>query len=583
MRVNGDYDYWGFRNSNSLTFIEEANGLPRFNVYTNDHGIRPYGVTNVRNPDINYSRQGILKKIIYPTGGNTEFTYEANKYNGNNIGGGLRIQKIVTNEGSTSITRTYDYGNGYLKLNPVEINFTSGNYIYFNTPSSSYGSGFTLYSSYQMYIFSPSLTGDAAFLAGLPVFYSTVTETTNPSTSSQATQTRYTYSNPYEGTTIDYFPVDINGDFFGSANTNSNNNIKLHVSTLQYSKMYCKKYDHFWRNTQPIKKEEYINNGYGTYNLLKTTTYNYTETPVQNINSIKIKKNIMTGGDNTISDSGSPEGFMGYYSGIRVYSCVDYTITKGKTELQSVTETDYTSTGNIVNTQSFEYNNYGLLTKRQSSRLPNEIIEENISYVENNISLPTEKITYKKVGNNSSILQKMVISYTQVNGISKNWKPQSISIGFGNGNGTGTSSVTTYERAQWSQWDTYGNPTQLVKDGITTIYIWGYSGAYPIAEIVGTTYAQVKTNLGNVTPESLSQDATPNWNRIDQMRASFGSDRVMITTYKYIPALGIYEVTDPRGVKTTYEYDKMDRLEAIRNNENKLVESYDYYHKNQTN
>ena len=571
--ANGDFDYWGYRNSNSMTFLYGANGLPRFNVYTNDFGVRSYGVNNVRNPNITYSQQGILKKIIYPTGGNTEFTYEANKYNGNNIGGGLRIQKIVSNEGSSSITKTYEYGNGYLKMTPAEINFSSGNYNYFNTPSVADGYNFTLYNSYQMYIFSPSLTGDASFLAGLPVFYSTVTETTNPSVSSQATKIKYTYSNPYASTTTDYFPTQITGNFFGSANTTGNNRRGEHVSNLQYSKVYCKKYDHFWRNTQPIKKEEYINN---STTPIRTTTYNYVETPVQDISSIKVKKNIMTGSDINLPYAESPEGLMGYYSGIAVYSCVDYSITKGRAELRSVTEIDHTPAGNIENTQSFEYNNNGLLTKRQSSRLPNEIIEESISYVESTISMPTEKITYKKTSANGAgtVLQRMNINYTGNNTYS-NWKPQSIYIGFG--------SSPSVKRAEWLVRDQYGNPIHLKKDNVDIVYIWGFYGAYPVAEIVGATYAQVKTALSNNAPESLSSLSEPAWTLMQQMRNSLSSIRAQVTIYKYMPATRMYEVTDPRGIKTTYEYDNMERLINIRNNENNLIESYDYYHKNQTN
>jgi len=60
-------------------------------------------------------KKGVLKTITYPTGGSTEFVYEANKTMYKNmieLCGGLRIKQIKTTDGSgQEILRTYEYGS----------------------------------------------------------------------------------------------------------------------------------------------------------------------------------------------------------------------------------------------------------------------------------------------------------------------------------------------------------------------------------------------------------------------------------------------------------------------------------------
>lgn len=53
-------------------------------------------------------------------------------------------------------------------------------------------------------------------------------------------------------------------------------------------------------------------------------------------------------------------------------------------------------------------------------------------------------------------------------------------------------------------------------DASHMVYLWADKGQYPVAEIKNAT-AQVKTALGNVSPESLSQGA-PNMTTINNLR-----------------------------------------------------------------
>ena len=110
-------DYWGYLNTNQGFLI------PRFSINwcsypVNNCSSAPYfiGASGAsRQPDENEMQKGVLKKIIYPTGGSTEFVYEANrtKYLNNTVlCGGLRINQIKsTSAAGQDILRTFEYGN----------------------------------------------------------------------------------------------------------------------------------------------------------------------------------------------------------------------------------------------------------------------------------------------------------------------------------------------------------------------------------------------------------------------------------------------------------------------------------------
>lgn len=84
-------DYWGYYAGPS------AIGIPSFTFYntiTND--VYNFEGTD-RAPNENYTKAGILKKIIYPTGGYTEFKYEPNYYiiNSTNVVGNILKRNVA--------------------------------------------------------------------------------------------------------------------------------------------------------------------------------------------------------------------------------------------------------------------------------------------------------------------------------------------------------------------------------------------------------------------------------------------------------------------------------------------------------
>ena len=74
------------------------------------------------------------------------------------------------------------------------------------------------------------------------------------------------------------------------------------------------------------------------------------------------------------------------------------------------------------------------------------------------------------------------------------------------------------------------------------------------------------------TSTSYSINAVGKW--VDEVRIH--PQDASMTTYTYLPGVGLTTQTDPNGVTIYYEYDALGRLSAIRDHERRLLKSYQY-------
>jgi 6-pyruvoyl-tetrahydropterin synthase len=144
-------------------------------------------------------------------------------------------------------------------------------------------------------------------------------------------------------------------------------------------------------------------------------------------------------------------------------------------------------------------------------------------------------------------------------------------------------------RIEFLSYDEYGNPTSIIKDNAEKVtYLWAYSGQHPIAEIAGTTYAEVMTNSSVASQYShikgqLSPNAEEIWTLGSTLRQNF--PHAFVTTYTYEPLVGMTSQTDPVGITSYYEYDCFGRLLEIyqlKNRKKEILQKYDYRYANQT-
>ncbi|UZJ64202.1 YD repeat-containing protein [Sphingobacterium sp. KU25419] len=105
-------DYWGYYNKATSNIT----GIPDTLInYSGTNGLRIGDPGKGRFPDTSAVQIGILKKIIYPTGGYTTYDYESNKISQHAqtmIGGGVRIKQIKSFASAISVplVRTFKYG-----------------------------------------------------------------------------------------------------------------------------------------------------------------------------------------------------------------------------------------------------------------------------------------------------------------------------------------------------------------------------------------------------------------------------------------------------------------------------------------
>lgn len=142
-----------------------------------------------------------------------------------------------------------------------------------------------------------------------------------------------------------------------------------------------------------------------------------------------------------------------------------------------------------------------------------------------------------------------------------------------------------FKRINYDLYDDRGNLLQYTQEnGISVILVWGYNNNELIAKIENASYSTLSSNASNLISIAKSaSNINNNENNIiaalNSLRADVSLSNCMITTYTHIPQIGISTVTDPKGNKTVYNYDKFGSLQTLRDKNDNIVLEYDYNYK----
>ncbi len=570
-RKNCGIDLWGFYNGaeTNETLVYYDNGVPSGNNTTRvDYlGQSYYIMTGNRAPNEAASQACMLKRLYYPTGGYSEFEFEAHKFMRTSVfmGGGLRIKKIsnINVAGDTASVKLYKYGENENGIG--QLSFLSS-FIDRNSYVQNYVKGACIYDYMghcttcletpfqRLHIQDRPVYNLSQINGSCLVGYSQVTEYEK---SFNGVNGKKVY---YYDATMDDFTEDMSNQYpFGNRFV-----------------------DLSWKRGLLLKEEVYKKSGVNFIPVKKTTNIYDTFHP-KNLIGLYVGNKIQRTGP--CKASSNPLNLLD-----QEFYYFEYPIVSGIKKLTQTIDSLYYD-GNILRQiTNIEYgqissssNPHGFVTKTtQINSKGNNIITINkypsdisngiyptmvnknmIDYVVEKVNLVDNSFTSGKLTpfrlDDGNYVPDMTYSLETTTPFT--------SFNYFNGT-TKDSHYSSTPEITFDDYDTKGNLLQTTgRDGIVTSYLWDATGRYPLAEVKGATYAQISSQNGQVANYS----SLTLYNSLNSLVPS-----AHILTYSYTPLVGMTSSTDPKGVTTWYEYDNFGRLKCIKDDDQKILKQFDY-------
>ncbi len=131
--------------------------------------------------------------------------------------------------------------------------------------------------------------------------------------------------------------------------------------------------------------------------------------------------------------------------------------------------------------------------------------------------------------------------------------------------------------------DEFGNVLQYhTKDNIYTSFIYGYNYSSLVAKVDNATYDTAKALL----PLTITQlQALDSQNDEATLIGYFNTVRngltnAKVSSYTYLPSIGVSTITDARGKTITYEYDEFNRLKQVKDSIGNILSHNEYHYTN---
>ncbi len=522
-------------------------------------------------PDFNYTKAGVINKIKYPTGGTEEFEYDLNDFysspSGTNVkSGGLRVflHKLIDTKGAIQVTK-YNYVDARNNSSGILNNLPTLGiaHVYSETLAKNFLglSSYALNEGLILHTFTNSRS-DFDVVEGSNVGYARVLLKENADNGylEKIFSTREDF--PIENPLFTYPPYDKSKIEFGFNNgwrLPTSNNTQLLIGKLKYIRKYDK--------TNNLIEETKISHQYDIFNQIT--------------DKIGIsRKEVFP------SEVGSPEpiepDFAFYPSVYSSRNLVNETKTTTKYEqnkIVNITSTNFDTNYSVPLSVESITNESGTVTSlikktsysfNSSNPLMTNLVDSN------RITEPVTVKSIKKTGELSDQLSSQEVLYTNFTIANKNLVlPRAVQAL----KGTQTTSNPFEERIQFHNYDKFGHPTETSKnDDMHTVSLWGYNYTKPIAKIENATYAQVMSALGKNNSETLEylQNYSEESLKIEIQKIRTNLNNAMVTSYLYKPLVGLASIVDPKGTSISYEYDDLNRLKKIKDEEQNIIEEYCY-------
>lgn len=526
-------DWWGYYNASGvLSMVPLYTNIDYWPYPSGERGPISVGDPSTnRNPNLAALKSGVLRKIVFPTGGSSEFVYENNKYasiaDGSiKTGPGLRVSQIITDDSHGTIsTKTYKYGvnesdYGFLELEP-SLNSMASEVLYHYAHASAFIPD--MQGGYRQRTFYSGFIPELGALADRPVIYTEVAEY-HGTQANNIGKTVYNYDFSEWGTG----PMPALGSALDMPNT-----------PLSIPKMHIPSWN-YWNNPSLTGQTDYksIPTPQGlVYQKRKQIDNVYTSNTIEDVAGLHVARifNFPQAGRVFTTDYGYQyvEAYMMHPpigQTVQFYTYSDYHIPVGIKNLTSTTETLFNDDGTTVsNSTSYIYNANQFISQTNrtgSDNIPlstqikypadytgNAVLTQMITPAINMVNFPVEQNDFQS----STPLKGVRTNYFDWGSTTHMIAPQTIDVK------TGANAYET--RVRYYGYDGNGNPQSVSKEnGPLISYIWDYKKTFPIAEV---------TNAGttDIAYTSFEADGTGNWTGINT--ANVVTDVNSITGSKY--------------------------------------------------
>ncbi len=554
------FDNWGYFNVGSPATGSRLMVPDFLKLVRGPQGLFEYVNTGMsRTPD-EIAKLGIIKKVIYPTKGFSTFEFELNRFNEDVLSGGLRIKEICRydQDGQFIDRKWYKYGIdesgfGYTQCLPIPDDFTSTE-LQYNLASSDGMAEDPWYKTeatyYHVFPFNKYVHTQSAMV------YTEVAEYHGGMTDDQADgKTVYKYS--YSSDEFHHYYADTH------------------------------KRSGAWKSGHLLEKKVYDRNDSCVYSLVNT----YKEVNLREIKNLKViptvKINPAVGG--SMSNGGYGENLSRYFSeGLYgdyhfPYSRFDYFNYYHNTGDYVLDHSVEILDGAIKRTVYGDYNQYGQPLHTVFLNSHGDSLHTRYKYPLEEASTPlysqmVARNILAPVIEQSAYRDDQFLSLARTN-YSNSWPGRN-----GNLFAPASQEFRTHlqnapeSRMVFHKYDAYGNPQFITLDDQNIVYLWGYRGTRPVAEIRNATYEQVAQALGQTSLASLDAlilTDTAIRGMMSSLRESLPD--ALVTAYTYKAGM-IHSVTDPSGRTTSYAYDDMMRLARIYDDRGQLLEEYEYHY-----
>lgn len=531
-----------------------------------------------RDPDEVAMQAGILTSVTYPTGGRTEFSYEAHRYiddhGTSHMAGGLRIRQIRDVESNGNVLyRNFRYstyadhinGGGVLNVVPAASSYP-------------YDTNEVYYRETTCYEYRPSFTTD---IRSLSATYKERVWTDNSMVSplSQNGGSSVSYPYVFEIRSSDAAGKQTIGETIHGFDVSTSHPIKRPGTNLVHDNRQE------WKHGHKMSETAYERDGDGVPREVLRTSYGHTSeldygTESTALNLRYVYKAARVYGEDEFR---VPEEH-------KEIQCQTTTLVQGRKLLTSMTERVMETNGALTKSTLYTYDNYGnVVTKTENVGLPDfDKKVTTYTYLHNKVGgvypamvsagmtgIPIETKVYKNSINSANLLTTLSTSYGSYPCASGTFfAPSARSLTI---RGAGTSE----RRILFNEYDRRGNPLETEDtDGRKTVYLWGYNGYYPVAMVEGSDWDSVKDKVDT---------SGLNGGDFTQIRKKLVSFRLkcrdvpdmFINTYEYKPLVGLSYLKSQSGSIFDYEYDGLGRLcrTFVRNgttHKKELLSSYSY-------